>query len=115
MAVEGKDVAELRAKFLEVLGRVGKISVAADELRIGYALGRSWAREAGFEPVRGRRHCGRLVSIEKVGDLRVCTVRLSRSARNRSRVSARAEFVRPARIAIRVAMSAACSTSPSWT
>ena len=60
MAFEGKDVAELKAKFLEVLDRVGKISVAADELGIGEARGRSWAREAGFEAVRGRRrHPGR--------------------------------------------------------
>jgi hypothetical protein len=56
VAFEGEGVAELRARFLELLGRVGKISVAADELWIGQARGRSWAREAGFEPVRGRRH-----------------------------------------------------------
>ncbi len=40
-----------------MLDRVGKISVAADELGLGHAQARSWAREAGFEPVRGgRRH-----------------------------------------------------------
>ncbi len=55
MAFEAKDVAEFKARFLEVLDRVGKISVASDELGLGHARARLWAREAGFEPVRGRR------------------------------------------------------------
>jgi len=37
MALEGKDVADLRVKFLEVLGRAGKISVAAGEVGLGCA------------------------------------------------------------------------------
>lgn len=41
MAFEGEDAAELSAKFLELLGRVEKISVAAGELGIGVARGRS--------------------------------------------------------------------------
>jgi IS30 family transposase len=66
VAFEGDGVAELRAKFLEVLGRVGKISVAADELGIGQARGRSWALEAGFEPVRGRRRHPRRGEYEQL-------------------------------------------------
>jgi IS30 family transposase len=66
VAFEGKDVAELRARFLELLGRVGKISVAAGELGIGVARGRSWALEAGFEPVRGRRRHPRRGEYERL-------------------------------------------------
>jgi transposase, IS30 family len=66
VAFEGEDVAELKARFLEVLDRAGKISVAADELGIGHALGRSWAREAGFEPVRGRRRHPRRGEYERL-------------------------------------------------
>jgi transposase, IS30 family len=66
MAFEGKDVAELKAEFLEVLGRVGKISVAADEAGLGHALARSWAREAGFKPVRGRRRHPRRGEYEQL-------------------------------------------------
>jgi hypothetical protein len=55
VAFEGEDVAGLRARFLGVPGLVGKVSVAADEVGTRHALGRSRAREAGFEPVRGRR------------------------------------------------------------
>jgi transposase, IS30 family len=66
VAFEGENVAELKARFLEVLDRVGKISVAAGELGIGYALGRSWAREAGFEPVRGRRRHPRRGEYEQL-------------------------------------------------
>jgi hypothetical protein len=66
VAFNGDEVAELRARFLEVLDRVGKVSVAAGELGIGYALGRSWAREAGFEPVRGRRRHPRRGEYERL-------------------------------------------------
>jgi len=66
VAFEAKDVAEFRARFLEVLDRVGKISVAAGELGIGQARGRSWAREAGFEPVRGRRRHPRRGEYERL-------------------------------------------------
>jgi IS30 family transposase len=66
VAFEGKDVAELKARFLEVLDRVGKISVAADELGIGHARGRSWAQEAGFEPARGRRRHPRRGEYEQL-------------------------------------------------
>jgi transposase, IS30 family len=66
VAFDGKDGAEVKARFLEVLDRVGKISVAADELGIGQARGRSWAREAGFEPVRGRRRHPRRGEYEQL-------------------------------------------------
>jgi transposase, IS30 family len=66
VAFEAKDVAGFKARFLEVLDRVGKISVAAGELGIGHALGRSWAREAGFEAVRGRRRHPRRGEYEQL-------------------------------------------------
>jgi transposase, IS30 family len=55
VAFKGRDTSEFRARFLEVLDRVGKVSVAAAEVGIGAGRGRSWAREAGFEPTAGRR------------------------------------------------------------
>ena len=66
MAFGAKDVAGFKAGFLEVLDRVGKISVAADELGIGHALGRSGARQAGFEAVRGRRRHPRRGEYEQL-------------------------------------------------
>ncbi len=66
MAFEAKDVAEFKARFLEVLDRVGKISVASDELGLGHARARLWAREAGFEPVRGRRRHPRRGEYERL-------------------------------------------------
>jgi transposase, IS30 family len=66
VAFEAKDVAEFKARFLGVLDRAGKISVAADELGIGHAQARLWAREAGFEPVRGRRRHPRRGEYERL-------------------------------------------------